>query len=383
LSLNSADQTGVHASVHNASIFIGQSSNPSPSPSSTPISNSTSPHGPTAQFSPLNNTSYNLGDSVFLNASKSTSGYDTLNASEICPITAYTWRVEYLNGTVFGTYTGEIVSFSADAEGFFRIILIVTASDPTPPSDSEFVPTDTASVIIRVGSSPLVSNVDVFTDRGGVGVSVSSGAYGGNEIMRIYALVTYADVPVANQDVAFTVNDSSGLVVAVRTARTNQTGFAYTEYRLLNPNGVLSASSAQIWSITASVNVSQTTVSDIAPFAFGYLGSIQNLQVPQSVHRLESLSIQLTISNFVNSTAWSELDITLFDTANVPIGSCTVIHSPEMQNFTVVAAHIFVPSWAFTGQATAYVCLLAQSADGKSVPIAPEVAKTFQILPHS
>jgi hypothetical protein len=49
----------------------------------------------------------------------------------------------------------------------------------------------------------------------------------------------------------------------------------------------------------------------------------------------------------------------------------------QMQNFTVVDATINIPSWAFTGQATAYLCLL--TATGAA--LAPENVANFQILP--
>ena len=372
------DYAGVNATTINAFVVVTNSSSNS---SLTTSPNSTA-RGPSAMFSPANNTSFSVDETITLDASASTPGYDTANVSEVCNITSFAWRVEYLNGTVFGVYNGQVTSFNATAEGYFRIILIVTAPDPDPPFDPAFIPTDTNSSLIRVGSTPLVSNVDVFTDRGGIGPGVGSGAYGSLELIRAYANVTYQSIPIDNMDVVFQIKNSQGSVVAVRVARTNGTGIAYTEYRLLNPNPRNNQPpNPEQWSITATVNVTQVTVTDTTSFTFGYLGSIQDIQIQSTVQRSASLHVQLTISNFVLAAAWSELDITLFDQANVPINSLAIMHTPQMQNSTAVAAFIPVPSYAFTGQATASICLLGKLPDGTTAPMAPETLVNFQILP--
>lgn len=337
--------------------------------------NSLVAHGPTASFSPADGTLYNVGDSVLLNASSSLPGYDTGNISEVCPITNFVWRVEYFNGTLFGSFNGETVSFVATVEGDLRITLAVTAPDPHPPSDPGFTPVATASAIIIVGSSQQVDNIDVFTDKGGTGSGTDGGVYGPQELVQMYALVTYRDTPVVNQDVAFSIHDSNGSIVALRTARTNGTGLAYAEYRLPAPDINSEDTDFGSWSIIASVNVTQITSNATVSFTFGYLGNIGNLQIPDSVQKSESLPIQVTITDLDNSANWSELDITIFDVAQIPIGSYTLSNNQQMQNITVIDTTISIPSWAFVGQATAYFCLL--STNGAA--LAPETVATFQI----
>ncbi len=132
------------------------------------------------------------------------------------------------------------------------------------------------------------------------------------------------------------------------------------------------------------MNVSEITLSDTLHFSFSYPSFISPdaIQASTSVHRLQNYSIQFRIDDLSNFTKWSQVSVTLFDKAQVPVGSFTTVHSLQTEgNATIIYASIFVPSWAFTGQATAYICLLAQSADGKIVPIAPETAMIVQILP--
>ncbi len=338
--------------------------------------NSSVAHGPMASFSPPDGTTFNVGDSVVLNASSSLPGYDTGNISEICPITSFAWRVEYFNGTVFGSFYGQTASFKATVEGDFRIILAVTAPDPHLPSDPGFTPVDSASALIIVGSSQQVDNIDVFTDKGGVGSGLGGGVYGPLELVKMYAFVTYRDTPVVNQDVAFSLHNVNGSIVALREAITNGTGLAYAEYRLPAPDISSGNTTFGSWTIIASVNITQITFSSTVSFVFGYSSNVENVQVPASVHRSESLPVEVTLLNFDKSTTWSELDITVFDEADVPIGSYVLANNQQMQNVTVIDTTISIPSWAFIGQATVYFCLLSTNGTALS----PETFANFQIL---
>jgi hypothetical protein len=356
--------------------FQDPSDNSSPSP--TP--NSTSSHGPKAIFSPLDRDSFRLGDEITLDATSSTPGYDINNVSEICPITSFVWRVEFLNGTVFGTYTGKTASFIATSEGDFKITLIVSAVDPHPPSDPSFVATDSDTAVIHVGSTPGITDIDVFTDKGGEGPNVSCGAYSPQQLLQIYALVTYRTSPVSNQNVAFSIRSSNGSIIALRTTQTNATGIAHVEYRPPSLDAEALEGSFGTWSITASVNVTQATFNDAAIFTYGYLSSIQNVQLSAAtIQKSQSLFIQFSISSIGDSTKWSELELTIFDQVQVPIGSFSMKNIHLTQNSSDVAATIPIPQWAFSGQATIYICLLREESGTTFVPLAPEVAVPFQI----
>ena len=188
--------------------------------------NSNSGYGPKASFTPFDGSSFGLGSTIQLDASSSTPGYDTVNGTETCPITTYAWRIEYLNGTTFTSLFGQNVSFTASAEGNFRITLIVIAVDPHLPSDSGFTSTDSASAIIEVVSNPYDTKIDVFTDRGGVGSGVSSGEYGPLDLVQMYSSIIYHNSSVVNQNVLFTIKNANASVIAVRQGVTNGTGIA-------------------------------------------------------------------------------------------------------------------------------------------------------------
>ena len=220
------------------------------------------------------------------------------------------------------------------------------------------------------------AKIDVFTNRGGLGANVSSGGYGPLELVSMYANVTFGDTALANQDVAFYVENSNGSTVTTRVATTNETGIAMAQYRLPLPDQNLSETGT--WSIVGVVNVAQTTLSDKTTFTFSYLSEISNVQVPPTISPGQDVPIQISINNMDNSTAWSELDLTIFDQAQTPIAYYTTTNDQPTQNQTV-SLTINVPTWAFTGQATVCVCLL--SADGTA--LAPETNVNMQILPDS
>ena len=219
--------------------------------------------------------------------------------------------------------------------------------------------------------------IQVFTNKGGIFASGTSATYGPQDLLEIYALLTYQKSAVPDQYVSFSVQNTNGTIMAITSAITNQTGIAHVEYRLPSPDPNATQIVFGTWTITATFEVLQITISNTTTFNFNYLSNIEKIKIPTDIHRSQILPIELTIDTGLFATPGSELDITVFDQANVPIGSCTFINTMRMQNFTVVDVTIAIPSWAFTGQATAYMCLL--TANGTA--LAPESVANFQILP--
>jgi len=331
-------------------------------------------YGPTAIFTPTDGSTFKLGFSITLDASLSQPGYDT----KTCNITSYVWSVEFLNGTTFTSLTGEAPTFTATVDGTFQVILIVTANDVAATPSPSYVSTGSSSDFISVVSTLQSVSIDVFTDKGGVGQGVSSGAYGPLQQVQTYALVTYENTPMPDEMVAFTILDANGTDY-YREGVTNDTGIASIQpsFRLPAPEFGSPQTSFGTWSITAAVNVLGSTVNDTAKFTFTYLNGVENVAIPATVYRNETLPIQLTINNQELSTQWTQLSITLFDQAGIPIGSSTITATQQTQNLSVIDASINIPSWAFPGQATAYLCLTSTSTE---VPLAPETIANFTIL---
>jgi hypothetical protein len=350
--------------------FTTSSTAPTPTPN-------TSTHGPTASFSPADGSTFPLNSAVLLNASSSQPGLDKTPIN----ITSYFWSIEYPNGTTLTSLTGETATFNANVEGTFRIVLIVTANDTQSSPDPIYTNVDSTSALINVIGNPNLVNIDVFTDQGGVGPGVSGGSYGPLQLMQLYASVTYKGASLPLEPVVFAVQNTNGTVITVMQAPTNQTGIASTSFRLPAPDPTAPQNNFGNWSVIAAVNITGASASDTAKFTFAYQNGIQNVALPPSIQKGTVMQIQLTINSQHVSLQWNTLSISLFDQSGIPIGSTTIATSQLTQNLTVVDASMLIPNWAFPGNATAVFCILGNSANALSVPVAPEKTATFQIEP--
>lgn len=336
------------------------------------------PHGPIANFTPSDGTYFAVGSNVTLNATSSQSGYD---GTEACPITDYSWLVEFANGTQFVTATGVTANFIASTLGAFRITLIVTAPAQNPPDNPNFSTTNSSSDIIQVVTNPQATILNVFTNQGGLGSGTNGGTYGPLQQVQIFAHVTNQELSISNQTVVFYVQNPEGDIIVIREGVTNTTGIASVSFRLPNPDLTAPQMSFGNWSIAAYINSEDLTVNATTYFTFSYQSGIQKVTIPASVNTSETLPIQLTINNQYLSQQWTQLSITVSDQAGVPIASSIISTPQQVQNVTVIDTTITIPSWAFPGQATVYFCLLTNAMSSESIPIAPETTATFQILP--
>jgi hypothetical protein len=350
--------------------------NPSPTPSPTPTPTPIPPgsiHGPTAIINIQNGTTYQLGSQIALDGSSSTPGFDATT----CPITNYAWLVQYQNNSVFGVFSGSSVSITPTNVGALNVTLIVTAvaqnSNPSP----SYTNTSYATVWVNIESPQQLTQIDVFTNKGGIGHDVSSGPFAPQELVQVYAYVTYGGAPVANKDVAFTVLSPNGTIVAVESALTNSTGYAYMEYR--TPWLPSDPTDFGIWSIIATVDVAQVIVTDTVTFDYNYLVTINGITLPPTVYRQSSMNISVAIQDPDNTTLPTTVTFTICDANMVPID--TYITNPfTVTHSTSVTETFTIPSWAFVGTATVYVNVLTNTPGGTAVPYSPEETATFQIL---
>jgi len=323
-----------------------------------------SPHGPIASFTPQNGTVYYVGATVLLDASSSTSGYDGVT----CPITNYAWLVEYSNSSLFGAYSGQQISFIVSNPAYLQIILIVTAPDITSSPSSSYTNTSTTSAWIQIENAPVQkpATIQVFTDKG---------VYGPQELVTMYALVTYDNAPVVDKEVAFAVLFPNGTICSITAESTNETGYATWAFRLpwpsFDPQSLFGN-----WSIVASVDVSQVVVTGTVTFTFNYLVNINGIQLPASVQRSQSMSIKVTVLTDVPSI----LSVTICDSQQVPIDFSTSSIASTSGGSVTITLSFTIPSWAYVGTATVYVDVLTNLPTDGGVPLCPEQTANFQIL---
>ncbi len=348
---------------------------PTPTPSPTPTPNP-SVHGPKAIISTQNGTIYGVGAPILLDGSSSTLGYD----NQTCSITNYGWLVQYQNNTLFGAYSGQAVSIVVPNPTYLLVTLSVTAPDLTIPPSAAYTNTSATSIWIKVEPAQQLTSIDLFTDKGGLGPNATSPGFIPGELVQLYAYVTDKGAAVANpEQVLFTVFDPNGTIISITSAPTNSTGYAYQEYR--TPWFDNGTTDFGIWTVLASVEISQVVVSDTASFMYNYPVIItQNgITIPAAVARGSNMNIQVTFQNIDNSTNWMFLAITIYDNESVPINAILINANTISGN--TASANVIIPPWAFVGTATVYVNILSQSPAAGGVPVCPEQSAVFKILP--
>lgn len=228
------------------------------------------------------------------------------------------------------------------------------------------------SVCAQSDTESPTAAIDLFTNKGGHGHDVDSAAFVPMDLVQLYATVTYGGASLTNHDVVFSVEDAENSLRVVLVSRTNTSGIALAEYRLP------ASATVGSWSIKASVNVTQVTLSDSTSFTITSIDSNislnnSNVKVPTTVHKLETLRLNITINNQLDLASWSTLDVTLFDHTQVPIGSFNAKNASKAEPIVVT---ISIPNTAFVGNATGYICLF----DSNGSPLGSETIFTVYIL---
>jgi hypothetical protein len=352
----------------------------SPTPTPTPIPTPTptpapGTYAPQAVINIANGTTYETGSEIILDGSSSTNGHD---GSTVCNITIWDWLVQYLNGTVFGAYNGEYQSIVLNNPASLKITLIVTAPDTVSPPNPQYTNTSSTNIIINVELPQQLAQIDVITQNGGEGQNATSGPFGPQQLVQLYALVTYDGAPVANKEVTFTVIDPNGVIIAVNTALTNTTGYATSEYR----TPWLSSGNPDFgtWTVLAYVEVSQVVVSDTVSFEYNYLvttTTTNGITLPASVDRGSPMKITVAILTADNVPQNTTVTISIYDQNQVPID----FYMTNLTNATnnTISTMVTIPTWAFTGTATVYVDILTNNPTAGGTAYSPQQTATFQI----
>jgi len=348
---------------------------------------------PNAEFTPETCTFVYVGDTVNLDATASTDGIDTLPETHTCPITSWTWEIDFGNdGTVDLELEGETASFTCTEAGDVAITLTVYAPDPNPPTSPDYRDTDSETHIIHQIVKPVGPSIDVYTERGGTGPGIDpatgqpyeyptgwSDAYGPQEEVVVCAKVTYNDEPVEYKPVGFEIKDPTGQTIDYRTEYTDASGVACVTFRI--PwEGSNAEDLFGNWTIVGTVDVAEETVMDICKFRFGYLVSIRDITVIGSpLHKGDSLGVDVDLKSICMSSKDVFLTIVLYDECGVPIGIATTVFTVDPEDGVASGFSIPIPTWAFVGTGTVYVNVFTAPPIDGGTPMCPEETAIFTI----
>jgi len=325
------------------------------------------PHGPEAKFS-WTPVFPKQGETITFDASASKSGFDGTSNK---PITEYRW--DWDNDGIFDTNVpGPITTHVFATAGDYPVTLEVYAPGATPETNS-------ITKTVKVLPPSLGAAVDLYCNKvpfDGKGSNVQSDAFAPQELVILYAKVTYNEDPVANKIVGFQVNSSDGQAILYRTAITNDEGVASVEFRIPSnpPFG--------LWMAWAIVDVAQTTVADTMPFEVGWIVEILSV-VPgdTSYKKGTTADFTITIKNISNMSKIVTLTIVIYDDVAVPIAIDKVVGWPidALEPGALWYVELNIPLWAFKGTGTVYVNSFTALPSNNGVPTCPEKSASFLI----
>lgn len=105
--------------------------------------------------------------------------------------------------------------------------------------------------------------IDVFTQKGGIGLSEPSPPFELGENLELFAIVTYNEDPIPNKYVSFQLVDPFENTY-VFSGRTNSTGIATTGFRF--PSIVQEDEMSNMWTVFASVDIGGLVAIDTLEF---------------------------------------------------------------------------------------------------------------------
>jgi len=244
-----------------------------------------------------------------------------------------------------------------------------------------------------VSSSDTTRKIDVFTQKisfNGKGINQSSDAFEPQELVMLYANVTYNEDPIANKLVAFQVNNPANAfqnITIVGVSSTNQSGIAQFSFRIPWP----SENAEQIifgeWFAIATVDIAQQVVVDTLTFQVGWIIKITNITTlnarlePQTRYlRGEVIVFDLTVENIALTLKSATIMIDAQDADSYPI-----IHI-EMDNLVFqpgenhVRAYSQIPTAAAIGEATVSAAAYTAPPKISGVLYSPAALSTFEII---
>jgi hypothetical protein len=235
-----------------------------------------------------------------------------------------TWHTPFPSGS--GVLA--IITFNATYQGLFPEV----ASCPLGlygmlvanwvPEELELDPAVNGSYSMR--PKVLGRNIDIFTQYpdpyGGQGRDKPSDMFWPQKEVVLYGYVTYNEWPEQNKDVAFQVIDPHDNTYTVIYARTNNTGYAMTSFRLPwtceEPEYYFGE-----WTVIGTVDVACTVVNDTLTFKYDYLVRIVKVTTDKDTYaHCEFMNITVEFKSYAMQTYDVILTVTTLDETGVPFG---------------------------------------------------------------
>jgi len=251
---------------------------------------------------------------------------------------------------------------------------------------------------------PLGRAIDVYTEHErwpgyltdviGEKLNTWADSYAPQENVTVFALVTYGGDAVPNKPVIFEIQGPNNITFR-RTTFTNSLGIANATFRIpwLQEYGDLVLGN---WSVYASVDIAEITVSDTVYFKVGWIFDITDITLVDSTYSTAKSSIKkgeyahfnITVRGISVVIRSAVVTVVIYDDLGVPIGFATwngtfsgSIGDVKAGGYTEVVMNfqIYIPTGAFVGIGTAYANIYTELPSVGGAPYCPEESTTFSL----
>ncbi|MEM2676509.1 MAG: hypothetical protein QXJ77_01220 [Candidatus Bathyarchaeia archaeon] len=171
--------------------------------------------------------------------------------------------------------------------------------------------------------------IDLYTNKtpyDGRGLNQQSDAFQPQELVELYARVTYNEGVVAHCLVAFQVLDPLSETVAVGVNWTDNDGVASFNFRIPWPSEDLEWKIFGYWKAVATVRIADKVLMDTLTFQVGWIVQVTNIKtlnanfIPQAAFlRGETVVFNLTVRNIALTCKPAIVIVDVFDVINCPI----------------------------------------------------------------
>jgi hypothetical protein len=235
--------------------------------------------------------------------------------------------------------------------------------------------------------------IDVYTQKvpfDGKGIDQSSDAFAPQELVILYANVTYNEAPVANKLVSFQANNPPNAfqnMTVVGSSITNGSGIAQFSFRVPWPT----ESPEQIvfgeWTVLASVEIAEAVIMDTLTFKVGWIIKITNIATfnselaPQTKYlRGEGIVFDLALENIALIPKSGVIIIDAQDASSYPIIHIELDNLVFQPGENHVQGSSQIPTDAIIGQAKVTTAAYNASPSIGGALYSPAAFSTFEII---
>jgi hypothetical protein len=230
--------------------------------------------------------------------------------------------------------------------------------------------------------------IDLFTQKepySGKGPNMPSDAFNPQEVVILYALVTYSETPMQNLPVAFLVKTPNNTSFSL-TAKTNSSGIATVDFAI--PQKCVNETEAfGNWVAVAKVSIDGKVFGDTLTFKVDWIVKLISVRtIDENITYRETFGIggdvglEITLRSVAMIVKNVTLAIVIQDELNVPVNSSEIPYLKVTPNEKLVFLYskLYIPKYAFVGKAKAIVSAFTESG----VPYCPAVSTEFFIVPY-